>query len=394
MSVTFYQAFTDIVQVDKANPMLMSSIIRSYENGEYEKTLSLLEDYLYDTQSVDIYCLFLSFSCDIFLNTPSINDLVYRLKDYNETLQHCAPQLSPKINFDASLHSALDILCSMLSLKFTEARKKDTVNDFDSLQGNFNSLFTQVANLDGIERSLTTHQGFKDSQKALMLLDRRDLEPETLQPEPEVEPTETRKEPKKKGNANLVDKYASPKWYALIRKASILQKLLLEERHFESAIIYKDIQAEIKNFDPLVYFPGLFFPLLKSVAPKAPTLQKHIDKHKDTLEWDMANRLYQSDPMRFANELPMMMMNQYRDEQFYRSEEEDEQQHHPEYEQDMPMGMDDDYQDDEDFGSMRFNDEYQFQEDDHEMIPSERSSENEISDLVNDIDAMTDDFDY
>jgi len=28
------------------------------------------------------------------------------------------------------------------------------------------------------------------------------------------------------------------------------------------------------------------------------------------------------------------------------------------------------------------------------MIPSERSSENEISDLVNDIDAMTDDFDY
>ncbi|MCL9781012.1 hypothetical protein M9194_06185 [Vibrio sp. S4M6] len=393
MSVIFYQSFDDIVQVDKANPMLMSSIIRSFENGEYEKTQSLLEDYLYDTQTLDIYCLFLSFSCDVFLNVKNISELSARLEEYHDILSNRASVLSPKVNFDASLNSALDVLCNMLSVKFNEAKKQKPIFDFDALKLNFSRLFTQAACLNGEERNLTTHTGFREAQKSMMVLEQLRVEPESLEPEPEREPepsVQTQARKKSNNNSNLVDKYASPKWYALIRKASILQKLLIEERHFEASIIYKDIQSEIKNFDPLVYFPGLFFPMMKSVAPKAQTLQAHIDKHQNTLEWDMANRLYQSDPMRFATELPLMAMNQYKDDQFYRSEEVQEPQ--PSYEQ--GPSMDDDYPEDDEFGEMPFNDDYRFDEGGHEMIPSEHGSEGEISDLVNDIDAMADAFDY
>ena len=114
--------------------------------------------------------------------------------------------------------------------------------------------------------------------------------------------------------------FTSVRWYKFVKKIIIFQSLIKGKRFFEASIVYEDVQYELVNFDPKDYFPGLFFPLYKNLAPNARVIYQHIEQNADSLEWHIAKKLYQSDPMRFLRDLPMMVENKYNEEQFHKGD--------------------------------------------------------------------------
>ena len=81
-------------------------------------------------------------------------------------------------------------------------------------------------------------------------------------------------------------------------------------------ILKKPIRQQLTQFDPKKYFPGLFFPIYKTLATNAREIYEHIAMHSNSLQWHIAKQMYATDDMRFLKDLPSMAENTYTDEQF------------------------------------------------------------------------------
>jgi hypothetical protein len=85
----------------------------------------------------------------------------------------------------------------------------------------------------------------------------------------------------------------------LSRRTLYLRELINKNRLFEAAIILDDIQKKIMAFDPRDYFPALFSPMYRSISPIARQLFTYISEHSNNLEWNLAKRMYDIDPVEF-----------------------------------------------------------------------------------------------
>ncbi|MGJ3500047.1 type VI secretion system protein IglI family protein, partial [Piscirickettsia salmonis] len=88
----------------------------------------------------------------------------------------------------------------------------------------------------------------------------------------------------------------STKLLQLFKKIELCMELSNQNRQFEAALFYKDIQEELTNFDPITYFPEVFIPFYRNLSKSYVKIQSFIENSQDTLEWHIAEQMYKSSP--------------------------------------------------------------------------------------------------
>ena len=58
MHLDFLNQATDVKQRNNIDPTLMGRIIRVYKSGDYKNTLCAIEEYIQQTNSIDVYIVF------------------------------------------------------------------------------------------------------------------------------------------------------------------------------------------------------------------------------------------------------------------------------------------------------------------------------------------------
>ncbi|WP_159084676.1 type VI secretion system protein IglI family protein [Dongshaea marina] len=383
--------FHELRVLEKVNPMRMSQIIHYYQEGEYSKALTAIKDYSTETHSVDIYLIFMGFSCDLFLNLNKVELLNEMLNSYLKCLTSLNDKLSPSRDFSRAIKQGIITLLSMIELKISDLMRSCSFFEYSDLAHSFSQLFEYSASLSepaveyiSSSQYISATKSLKSLSDWLVKLSDKEKSEVSSDKVPEFN-SENQKISNKKSvkNNNYIDNFASNKWYHLIKKVAMFQATLKDDRLFESSIIYNDIQSELTVFDPKEYFPGLFFPLFKSLAPHAKSIYRHIEQHSNTLEWHIASNLYRSDPNRFLRDLPKMVENNYSSDAF----------HEGDY-------INDAYRDErkliDESVSLIDNEQYSFKEDISMDEGSEQisqlatSSEHEFNDLLSDIDDIWD----
>ncbi|ODN43960.1 type VI secretion system protein IglI family protein [Piscirickettsia litoralis] len=93
----------------------------------------------------------------------------------------------------------------------------------------------------------------------------------------------------------------SPKLDELFKKIELCMELSNQNRVFEAALFYCDIQEKISHFDPVVYFPEVFVPFFRNLSKSYVKIQKIIDSNQDTLEWHIAEQIYKASPEKLVS---------------------------------------------------------------------------------------------
>ncbi|RNC77860.1 hypothetical protein DA717_07905 [Piscirickettsiaceae bacterium NZ-RLO2] len=89
---------------------------------------------------------------------------------------------------------------------------------------------------------------------------------------------------------------SSSKLSQLFKKIELCMELVNQNRLFEAALFYRDIQDKLTRFDPIEYFPEVFVPFYRNLSKSYAKIQKFIDTSQDTLEWHIAVQMYKSSP--------------------------------------------------------------------------------------------------
>ena len=300
-------------------PLLFNELSRLYDNGKFNNCQQKINSYIAENTSYNSYLLLLSLSCEILTKNnltqiiKFMEEIIPLLKNINEK-EIIAPT--------SSLNGVCSFIINGLSCKLSESKESRSKNDIN----NFNSNIEQLTNLLSswsLNNWLYDKQ-FIECRKNLYKLTEKNNnkmeKPKTVDNDyikNELDNIQTSED------SNYIDKFASIKWYKLIKKIKLIRILLQDNKYFETAIIYKDLEEEIKNFDPKYYFPGLFFDLFKEIAPKLSRIYRFSALHNESLQWHIAENLYQTDPDRFVKELDKLISNTQPDEEFTEYQSED-----------------------------------------------------------------------
>ncbi len=129
------------------------------------------------------------------------------------------------------------------------------------------------------------------------------------EPEPEVEPETESDELESQQPIETIDQKAvSPAMISaddtvvagsyhlriLLKKIEVFERLINEKKFIMAALVAEDINDIVTNFDPKIYFPGLFSKFSYLLARNISEISS-FDGHKNTVEWQAMKELYKVD---------------------------------------------------------------------------------------------------
>lgn len=88
---------------------------------------------------------------------------------------------------------------------------------------------------------------------------------------------------------------------SLREKLAAFQQLSARGDLARAAIIARDVQQLIEDFDPVVYFPALFADYFRAMSRNLEALRPHLEQG-DTSMWNVLSRFYQADLDGFVND--------------------------------------------------------------------------------------------
>ncbi|WP_299009536.1 type VI secretion system protein IglI family protein [uncultured Shewanella sp.] len=312
----------NIKKVNRINPILMSAIVKNLQEGEYQRCEEVISQYMEQAEEVDIYVIFICFTIDVYLRLNSLAAIQDKIIKYGDILKKHSDVLSPISQFDNSLKNGIDTFAKQLDIKIKELVGDIEAIDIQPIIDDVNKFFIYCKSLGDVDIAK-----FKSIRRINMKFthiknkiekNNADLEDddEKIDDNGKVEDTSNKDNMNNKCRSDYIDKFASVNWYQLIEKVSMFQLLVAKKRFFESAIVYNDLQRELIKFDPKTYFPGLFFPLYKTLSSNARLIHNFIERHSNSLQWHIAEKLYHIDKKKFIKELPLMIENSMNEEQF------------------------------------------------------------------------------
>lgn len=80
----------------------------------------------------------------------------------------------------------------------------------------------------------------------------------------------------------------------LYQRMLLLQALLQKHQLFKAAVVLTDIQEELDNFNPLLYFPEYFSAFASARAQSAAQLEPYFSMH-ESFQWQALNECYKTD---------------------------------------------------------------------------------------------------
>jgi hypothetical protein len=300
---------------ENINPISNIKLYGLYENAEYKLYLNKTVELIGSQEFIDIYTLFLALNSELGLHLNDYEKMAQLISDYSSYLKVSFSELSPantnqrKVLAEKASHSFLVFMESNLQEIYKAEDDKVRLIDLSFLivledfVGVFDEL--ELTHDEGIKKDLiNTVNKFKS------LHDRKAKENLELEHQDEKSIDVKEMKSDKQLNSSLQpSNYKSYKWQTLLAKIEVLKDLVDKERIFETAIVYEDIQQLLVDFDPKEYFPEVFFPLYKKIAPEVKKIQQSIDFHSTSVQWNIAKKMYQIDYESFLNDYEKMPEN-------------------------------------------------------------------------------------
>ncbi|AJI44567.1 type VI secretion system protein IglI family protein [Francisella tularensis] len=310
----------ELTTLDRINLISNMQIQGKYENAEYRSFIDKILDNINDTKSIDIYNLFLALNSEICLSLANIENIPKIIDSYYIFLTTRFTEISPADTKQKNELSEKGVnkFLFMLDANLAEIKNynnlssKDIQSIIDLVQNIINFFEENHLNYDA-DTKLQLDKTLKKNKDFLLLEEKKYQENNVNSEEATNEsPNQNNKQALLSENINKVN-IGSAKWTALIEKIEVLKSLVDSGRIFETSIVYNDIQNLLVNFDPKEYFPEVFFPLYEKIAPFIGDIHKNIDYYSSSIQWSIANKMYQIDYNQFLENLEKMPENNFLD---------------------------------------------------------------------------------
>ncbi|ABU60604.1 phage tail protein [Francisella tularensis] len=298
----------DLVTQDKVNLISNMQIQAKYENAEYKSFIDQLIDNLNTTRSIDIYNLFLSLNSEICLNLDTVDNISKIISSYLSILNTNFTRISPSESKQKNqlAEKGINKFLVTMDANFAQMQNQDKLlpNNIDSIIEIVQEviIFFEKNNLNyNSDFKIQLNKTLRKIKSSLILKDQKN-------------DTYSDKESINQVEATITDQktiQGSEKWKTLIEKIEVLKALVESERMFETSIVYNDIQNLLVNFDPKEYFPEIFFPLYKKIAPFIGNIHKNIDYYSSSIQWSIAQKMYNIDYKSFLDTLEKMPENNF-----------------------------------------------------------------------------------
>ncbi|ABO46049.1 type VI secretion system protein IglI family protein [Francisella tularensis] len=298
----------DLVTQDKVNLISNMQIQAKYENAEYKSFIDQLIDNLNTTRSIDIYNLFLSLNSEICLNLDTVDNISKIISSYLSILNTNFTRISPSESKQKNqlAEKGINKFLVTMDANFAQMQNQDKLlpNNIDSIIKIVQEviIFFEKNNLNyNSDFKIQLNKTLRKIKSSLILKDQKN-------------DTYSDKESINQVEATITDQktiQGSEKWKTLIEKIEVLKALVESERIFETSIVYNDIQNLLVNFDPKEYFPEIFFPLYKKIAPFIGNIHKNIDYYSSSIQWSIAQKMYNIDYKSFLDTLEKMPENNF-----------------------------------------------------------------------------------
>ncbi|APA83484.1 type VI secretion system protein IglI family protein [Francisella tularensis] len=298
----------DLVTQDKVNLISNMQIQAKYENAEYKSFIDQLIDNLNTTKSIDIYNLFLSLNSEICLNLDTVDNISKIISSYLSILNTNFTRISPSESKQKNqlAEKGINKFLVTMDANFAQMQNQEKLlpNNIDSIIEIVQEviIFFEKNNLNyNSDFKIQLNKTLRKIKSSLILKDQKN-------------DTYSDKESINQVEATITDQktiQGSEKWKTLIEKIEVLKALVESERIFETSIVYNDIQNLLVNFDPKEYFPEIFFPLYKKIAPFIGNIHKNIDYYSSSIQWSIAQKMYNIDYKSFLDTLEKMPENNF-----------------------------------------------------------------------------------
>ncbi|MBK2092976.1 phage tail protein [Francisella philomiragia] len=298
----------DLVTQDKVNLISNMQIQAKYENAEYKSFIDQLIDNLNTTRSIDIYNLFLSLNSEICLNLDTVDNISKIISSYLSILNTNFTRISPSESKQKNqlAEKGINKFLVTMDANFAQMQNQDKLlpNNIDSIIEIVQEviIFFEKNNLNyNSDFKIQLNKTLRKIKSSLILKDQKN-------------DTYSDKESINQVEATITDQktiQGSEKWKTLIEKIEVLKALVESERIFETSIVYNDIQNLLVKFDPKEYFPEIFFPLYKKIAPFIGNIHKNIDYYSSSIQWSIAQKMYNIDYKSFLDTLEKMPENNF-----------------------------------------------------------------------------------
>jgi hypothetical protein len=288
----------------------LSDIIALAHNGDYQgaaaQAQAVFEEDIFDIRIVGFFLYGIYLETDI----GTLYDIFQTLiRLFQENWEAVGPVKKREKHAQTSINWLIKQLAKIL--QHEEDKTSDNWNRW--LKEVTSDDVTQIIEaIDELQKTLDSI--LEDASKPLLeglfkikewLTNLQQLVYQEPEPEPEVEPETESDEPK---SQQIDQKVVSPAMIGaddtvvagsyhlriLLKKIEVFEQLISEEKFVMAALVAEDINDIIVNFDPKLYFPGLFSKYSYLLAMNISKLSS-FDGHKKTVEWQAMKELYKVD---------------------------------------------------------------------------------------------------
>jgi hypothetical protein len=290
----------------------LADIVTLAQNGNYQESAAqaqaVFEEDIFDIRIVGffLYGIYLESG---FFSLYDIFQTLIRL--FQESWEAVGPDRKREKHAQTSLNWLIKQLAKIL--QYEEDKKSDNWNRW--LQEVTSDDVTQIIEA-GDELQQILESILEDASRPLLegLLKINEWLANLQQlvykePEPEVEPETEPDEPESQQPIETTDqKVVSPAMISaddtvvagsyhlrvLLNKIEVFEQLISQEKFIMAALVAEDINDIVANFDPKVYFPGIFSRYSYLLARNISEISS-FDGHKNTVEWQAMKELYKVD---------------------------------------------------------------------------------------------------
>ncbi|WP_018299256.1 type VI secretion system protein IglI family protein [Fangia hongkongensis] len=276
------------------------------EKFEFDKLYDLCLESFQEEQVLDTMLWFYLFFSEIkkSLKTNNLIETIECYENYftthnyfNQTTDSFAKQLYASLKW---FYESFESLLTKKSIRLSEENKQALISIIEDWRDCFNEKVTQESLRETLQ---TQHDKITQMSRLYIQLKvqkAKKVEKEKADQEEDLSVATNKAnavDNLKKTCSNLLSETGSFHWQQLMEKVVLLTTLLQENKLFESAILYQDVEKLFKNFDPRVYFPKAFEGLYKEInQARLSEMLEIIQTQQEGVQWQLAKMKYQMSP--------------------------------------------------------------------------------------------------
>ncbi|OIN84958.1 type VI secretion system protein IglI family protein [Francisella sp. TX07-6608] len=287
----------NIQPIDRIDTVLVLKITALFENGDYENTAKLIEKEFTENEYIDVTFLYYLIVSQLNLD-KKLKNFIISLDLLNNLYQKKGNLFSPKKYINNHITKSFNNL-SKFYIQNLLAFNKENIS-FDILT-EFEQKLNKLKHT--IESCFDTNLSKQDS---FIQLCRKITDLKKNIKQKIVNYNDDKKEiikDNKPSSENIIEKVniqkENTKWQSLLRKVEDLKFAIENDDIIQISIVYNNLEYELSKFNPKDYFPEIFYDMYLSLTPIMSKILKFTKKNFESIDWYLANNLYNLNPDKF-----------------------------------------------------------------------------------------------